>query len=212
MLHPDNIASAQVLERLGLVLEGHTKLSFWVGEDNSDDHIYGVTRAGWETWRNRPSDRPTKVSLQQVDWATVPSLLELRTHKTQERYVAPMAVSLAEALFPEPYEGDIVIPWMRAIVVDDEVAGFVMMAAPTERHPEPFLWRLLVDRMYQRRGIGSIVLGLLTAYWRAAGHASMSVTYGEGRGSPEPVYERNGFVRTGRVIDGEVEARLRFDR
>ncbi len=31
MLHPDNRASAMVLERTGFVFEGHTRLSFWFG-------------------------------------------------------------------------------------------------------------------------------------------------------------------------------------
>ena len=30
-LHPDNPASAMVLERVGMLFEGHTKSSFWIG-------------------------------------------------------------------------------------------------------------------------------------------------------------------------------------
>ena len=32
MLHPDNRASAMVLERTGFLFEGHTRLSFWLGD------------------------------------------------------------------------------------------------------------------------------------------------------------------------------------
>ena len=53
MLHPDNPASAMVLERTGFVFEGHTRLSFWLGDDVSDDWIYGLTRPDWDKWRNR---------------------------------------------------------------------------------------------------------------------------------------------------------------
>lgn len=35
MLHPDNPASAMVLERTGFLFEGHTKSSFWEGDDRS---------------------------------------------------------------------------------------------------------------------------------------------------------------------------------
>ncbi len=45
MLHPDNTASAQVLERVGMLFEGQTRSSFWVGDENSDDWLYGMTRA-----------------------------------------------------------------------------------------------------------------------------------------------------------------------
>lgn len=47
MLHPDNLASERVLERTGFKFEGRTRLSYWVGEENSDDLIYGMTRADW---------------------------------------------------------------------------------------------------------------------------------------------------------------------
>ncbi len=40
ILHPDNVGSAQVLERTGFQCEGHTRLSYWVGDDNSDDLLY----------------------------------------------------------------------------------------------------------------------------------------------------------------------------
>ncbi len=32
MLHPENTASAMVMERTGFLYEGHTKLSFWLGD------------------------------------------------------------------------------------------------------------------------------------------------------------------------------------
>ena len=50
---------------------------------------------------------------------------------------------------------------MRAVYGDDELVGFVMLALVTAAHPEPYLWRLLVDRLHQRRGIGRRVLDLM---------------------------------------------------
>lgn len=50
MLHPDNTASAQVLERVGMLFEGHTRNSFWVGDENSDDWIYGMTPEDHRRW------------------------------------------------------------------------------------------------------------------------------------------------------------------
>ena len=66
MLHPDNPASAMVLERVGMIFEGHTKLSFWLGDDNSDDWIYGMTRADWDAWRTRPLAHPDTVGLVEI--------------------------------------------------------------------------------------------------------------------------------------------------
>ena len=65
-LHPDNTASAQVLERVGMLFEGHTRSSFWIGDENSDDWLYGMTRADWEAWRDRPRHRPETVELVEI--------------------------------------------------------------------------------------------------------------------------------------------------
>ena len=64
-------------------------------------------------------------------------------------------------MFPESIDGAPVVPWMRAIEADGELVGFVMLAITTEAHPEPYLWRFLIDRMHQRRGIGSAALDLV---------------------------------------------------
>jgi RimJ/RimL family protein N-acetyltransferase len=207
MLHPENRASAMVLERTGFLFEGHTRLSFWVGDEVSDDHIYGMTRADWDEWHNRPRSRPDNVSLVPVTLENERSVLELRTHKSQEAFVAPMLNSYADALFPEVIDGAPVVPWMRAIEADGVICGFVMVAVTTEHHAEPYLWRLLIDRLHQRRGIASMALDLLEDELRAMGDATMLVSWTPGRGTPEPLYLRRGFVPTGEVVDGETMAR-----
>jgi len=96
-------------------------------------------------------------------------------------------------------------------VVDGELVGFVMLAERTARHPEPYLWRLLVDRRHQRRGIGDRVLDLLVDRLRRAGAPSLLVSWVPGRGSPAPFYLRRGVRPTGVVDDGEIGARLLRD-
>jgi len=100
------------------------------------------------------------------------------------------------------------VPWMRAIEADGVIVGFLMLALATPQHPEPFLWRLLIDRMHQRRGIASRVLQLVAAEMRSLGDATLLVSWSEGKGSPRPFYLAHGFVPTGRVVEGETEARL----
>jgi RimJ/RimL family protein N-acetyltransferase len=51
-LHPDNIASAMVLERLGFVYEGTSRQSYWVEDVVSDDAHYGLLREEWKTSRS----------------------------------------------------------------------------------------------------------------------------------------------------------------
>jgi len=207
MLHPENRASAMVLERTGFVFEGHTRLSFWLGDDNSDDWIYGMTRADREAWVARPRTAPHDVRLVPVTQANKAAVLALRTHHTQRAFVAPMLDSFADALLPGVADGAPVEPWMRAIEADGVTVGFVMLARTTPHHPRPCLWRLLIDRMHQRRGIASRALGLVADECRAMGDLTLLVSWAEGKGSPRGFYLGHGFEPTGRVVDGETEAR-----
>jgi len=209
-LHPDNTASAMVLERVGLLWEGHTRLSFWLGDDNSDDWKYGMTRPDWEAWVHRRREPPSTVRLIDVTADNQRAVRRLRTHKSQENFVSPVVDSFADALFPPVIDGAPLVPWLRAIEADGELAGFVMLAVTSEGHPEPYLWRLLVDRMHQRRGIGSAALDLVVQQCREWGDRTLLVSWVPGKGSPEPLYVARGFVPTGAIHDGEIEARLRF--
>jgi RimJ/RimL family protein N-acetyltransferase len=208
LLHPDNVASARVLERIGMKFEGHTRLSFWLADEVSDDFIYGMTVDDWHGWNERPTEAPSKVRLIEITTDNYEEIGRLETHHSQRRFVATMAQSYADALFPQVFEGGPVLPWMRGIQADGVLVGFVMLALVTEFHDEPYLWRLLVDRLHQGRGIGKRVLDEVVAQVTSTGSNSLVTSWVEGRGSPRPFYESYGFVPTGRIIEGEVEARL----
>ncbi len=88
--------------------------------------------------------------------------------------------------------------------------GFVMIAEATETSPEPFLWRLLVDRFHQGRGVGSRVIELLAERAREAGCGRLLVSWVPGRGGPERFYLNLGFVPTGEMDEDEVIAALQL--
>jgi RimJ/RimL family protein N-acetyltransferase/GNAT superfamily N-acetyltransferase len=205
-LHPDNTASAMVLERIGMLFEGHTRSSFWLGDDNSDDWLYGMTRDDWESWRDRPRRRPESVELVEITDEILPQVLRLATHRSQQRFVAPVVTSLAEALILQGSGGIALPAWYRAVRADADLVGFVMV--DRSQPGRPYLWRLLVDRLHQRRGIGSRVIDLVVEQCRAWGDDTLIVSWSPGKGSPEPLYLARGFVPTGVIVDGEVEARL----
>ncbi|MEM7091511.1 MAG: GNAT family N-acetyltransferase [Actinomycetota bacterium] len=209
-LHPENTASAQLLERNGFHFEGRTRDSFWVGDVLSDDAIYGLTRSDWEAWNARPTGAPDVVRFVEVSEANQHAVRKLRVHHSQEGFVAPVAASMADALFPEIIDGAPVVPWMRAVEADGELAGFVMIAEVTDAHPEPYLWRLLIDRSHQRRGIGRRIIELLVEEVASRGSTTLMTSWVDGRGSPRPFYEGLGFVPTGEIIDDEIEGRLTF--
>lgn len=207
MIHPENVASAQVLERTGFLHEGITRQSYWVGDDVSDDWIYGLLPDDWDAWRNRPRHAPKDVGLVEITPDNDRAVYRLKPHRSQWRFVAPMEWSFADALIPEVYNGAQMVPWMRAVEADGELVAFVMLALVTDHHPEPYLWRLMVDRLHQRRGIGSRILELIEDECRSRGWTTLTTSWGEGRGSPRPFYEKHGFVPTGEIEDDETVAR-----
>lgn len=208
MLHPDNRASAMVLERLGMLFEGHTRMSFWLEGEGSDDWIYGMLREDWQAWRDRPRTPPVEVRLVEVTAENLTAVVSLRTHRTQEAFVAPMARSLAQALRPGDHEGKPIEPWLRAIEADAMIVGFAMFALVEGK--DPYLWRLLVDRMHQRRGIAARAMGLLEEEARRMGGEHLVLSYGEGRGSPGDFYLTLGYEPTGNDHGGETEVRKRL--
>ncbi|MET0458229.1 MAG: GNAT family N-acetyltransferase [Ilumatobacteraceae bacterium] len=207
-LDPANIASARLVEDLGFEYEGTARSAVRSGGSWTDDARYGLTVDSRAAWSSRPRHRPEHVHLVEIDEHNGRGVLRLATHHTQERFVAPMAVSFVDAMFPGEDGGEAIVPWFRAVEADDELAGFVMLAEPTAATPEPYLWRLLIDRRHQRRGIGDRVLTRLVDRLRAEGHQSLLVSWTPGPGGPEPFYLARGFVPTGVIDDGEIEARL----
>ena len=98
-----------------------------------------------------------------------------------------------------------------ACTSNDDMAAFVMLALSNEHHPEPLLWRLLVDRAHQRRGIGRRVLDLVVEECRSMGDTALVTSWEEGRGSRRPFYIAYGFEPTGEILEGETVGRLVFD-
>ena len=47
--------------------------------------------------------------------------------------------------------------------------GGYELALATDHHPEPYLWRLLIDRLHQRRGIASMAMDLVEEECRRMG-------------------------------------------
>jgi RimJ/RimL family protein N-acetyltransferase len=208
-LHPDNYDSMSLLERLGMIYEGTSRQAYWVGDNCTDDPHFGMLRSDWESWHTRPRHRPEAVELVEVTHANRDDVFHLETHHSQRQFVSPMSKSAADALVPDRDDnGGISVPWFRAIVADGQIVGFVMVAEPTETNPKPYLWRLLIDRIHQRRSIGWRVLDLIAARYRTAGHERLDVSWHPSKGGPEPMYLRYGFVPTGEMYDDEIVATL----
>ncbi len=208
-LHPDNHPSARVLERLGFVHEGTDRLAYWDDDGTrSDDVRYGLLHEDWTLWDARPRTSPEEVALVELGPHNIGPVSRLRVHRSQQRLVASVEESLGDALLPEVVDGAPLVPWYRMVTADGVPAGFVMIAEPTEYHPDPYLWRLLIDRWHQRRGIGECAVQLVVERCRDNGWRRLRVSYQPGPGSPEPFYRGLGFVPTGEFDDDEIVASL----
>jgi diamine N-acetyltransferase len=163
-------------------------------------------------WAEGPGPRSVAdggvVALAEVTRENVRALCRLVVAPAQRGFVAPNAVSLAEALV-HPHA------WYRAITADDIPVGFVLLSEnPTgssDGSPEYYLWRLMIADGYQGRGFGRAAIALIVEHVRALPKArELIVSWGEGEGSPEPFYLGLGFERTGEMDGDEVLGRLRL--
>jgi len=145
------------------------------------------------------------VTLREVTDENRHAVLAVRVAPAQERFVGTVARALTDA--QEIPEGK---PWFRAIYVDDQPVGFVMLSWNVT--PEPpriigpwFLWKLLIDERHQRRGYGREAVRLVADIVRANGAAELLTSCVLGEGGPEPFYRRIGFSPTGELDEnGEI--------
>jgi RimJ/RimL family protein N-acetyltransferase len=207
-IDPLNLRSARLLERLGFDYEGRAVGAAFVRGAWLDDDRYAITAEARRAWLARPRTPPRDVRLDEVTDANRARVAALRTHHTQERFVATMAQSFADAADPEVHGGATLVPWMRAIEADGDMAGFLMTAEPRWPGEPPYLWRLLIDRRHQGRGIGTQAVGLLVERYRHEGHERMLINWARDQGGPEPFYVGLGFRLTGRIENGLHEGEL----
>ena len=144
------------------------------------------------------------VELREITSANRPAVETLRVTPAQEQFVEGVAGSLVEAA-----DTPGACPWFRAVYAGDEPVGFVMLSDNippdrTEYLGPYFLWRLLIDARFQRRGYGRAVLDLVVDYVRTRpGGDRLLTSYVPGDDGPLDFYLRYGFTPTGETFDGE---------
>lgn len=150
------------------------------------------------------------IELREVTDANRDAVLAIHAGPAQGRFVSSVADSIQEAA--ETPEGS---PWYRAVYLDGEPVGFVMLSwNVTPRAPDIigpwFLWKLIVDERQQGRGIGRAIVAEVVRLIRAEGATELLTSHVIGEGGPDGFYERLGFVPTG-AFDSQGERILRLD-
>jgi diamine N-acetyltransferase len=140
------------------------------------------------------------VELREITRDTVRAICKLEVADDQRGFVAPNAISIAEAHY-EPKH------WLRAIYADDEPVGLVL----TYEDPggEGYhVWRFMVAAGHQGRGVGRRAMELLLDRWRSLGATEASLSVIPGNAGAIGLYESLGFRLTGEEHGGEVVMRL----
>jgi diamine N-acetyltransferase len=139
------------------------------------------------------------VELREITAETVRSICELEVAADQRSFVAPNAVSIAEAHFTPGH-------WMRAIYADGEPVGFVLtFDDPSEGY---FLWRFMIADGHQRRGIGRRALEQVIEHWRGLGATAARTSVVPPNTGATRLYESLGFRLTGEEEHGELAMTL----
>jgi diamine N-acetyltransferase len=136
------------------------------------------------------------VTLQEISADTVRDICNLAVRDDQRKFVAPNAVSIAQAYFSDH-------AWFRAINADDTIVGFLMLEDQPEK-PEYYLWRFMIDARWQGMGLGRRALELLIDHVRTRPNAKELLTSVlQAPGGPQGFYEKLGFKLTGEYEEGE---------
>lgn len=126
----------------------------------------------------------------------------------QEPFVAPVAVSLAEAYVNQR------TAWPRLVYDGDELAAFVMGGFDPQSPVDFFragIWRLNVAAEHQGKGCGRFAVQVVLDEARRRGQNRTTVLWKPGEHGPEEFYLRLGFRPTGQVFHDQVVGELFLD-
>jgi diamine N-acetyltransferase len=136
--------------------------------------------------------KEAKVTLRKITSRTVRTICNLAVSEEQKNFVAPNAVSIAQAHFNKA-------AWFRAIYADETPVGFVMLVENPKRG-QYYLWRFMIDAKYQGRGYGKKALELVIKRARRNPKAkALTLDVVRAKGSAQKFYKSFGFEFTGKM-------------
>lgn len=152
------------------------------------------------------------MELRKVDLSNLWEILDLKVLPDQAEFVAPNDVSILEA-YATTASGYIALPF--GIYENGAPVGFVMFGyGPAGDVEEPpvaegnyCLWRFMIDKAYQHKGLGRKALALCIEYLRSfpCGKADCCwLSYEPENRRAKAMYEKAGFVENGQMCGEEI--------
>ena len=157
--------------------------------------------------------------LEEITGKNVWELLELRVAEEQSGFVASNTISVIEAYIAQT-RGGRAFPF--GLYDGGRAVGFVMMGygvdadwedPPAIARENYSLWRLMIDRRYQRRGDGGAAVGLALEFIRTmpCGRADCCwLSYVPENAAARQLYRSFGFRENGEMDGGEIISVLRL--
>lgn len=145
----------------------------------------------------------THLRLAELTADNVDAAIDLELRPGQERFVAPVVRSIAEA-YVHP------TAWPRVVLDGDKLAGFVMANFDPDDEQEAFrcgIWRLNVAAAAQGRGVGRFAVDAVAEEARRRGQTRITVLWVKGPEGPEGFYLKVGFVPIGELFGQVVGAK-----
>lgn len=146
------------------------------------------------------------VRLAEIDRHNFLSILDLSVSEEQRSFVASNTYSLAQA-----YAQPECVP--LALYAENRPVGFAMYCLDEDDH-QYWIYRLMIDQRFQRRGYGREAMRLLIERIHSLAdeeHRFIYISFEPANKAARSLYESLGFVPDGRMAYGEVVYRLALE-
>ncbi len=158
------------------------------------------------------------IRFQEITNKNIWNVCALEPFEEQKNFVAENMQSLAEA-YATRNEGNNALP--LAVYNDHELIGFVMIGKGTVGNEEEStlikenysLWRLMIDKRYQRQGLGKQTIDAVMDLIRTFpfGEAEkVWLSYEPENTRARDIYRKYGFVENGEMCGNEIVAVYRL--
>ena len=151
---------------------------------------------------------PVVFSVRPVDRSNAEAVMKLQVAPGQRSFVAPVDRSLAQVAYE---------PCGRAMAMFDgeQAVGMMLLYDVRKDEEEPanqlYVWRLLVDARFQKRGYGRLAMAWVVDEARREGYAEVGLSHVDKPGHAGAFYEKLGFAYTGEVDEGERKMLLKLE-